>query len=94
MIELHGICKRYDTGWGRPVVAADDVSLTNEAGEFVELTGASGAGKITLLNFMGAVDRPDAGTVRRDGTEVTALCSRPCRRSAPAGTRGCGRWTC
>jgi len=73
VIELRGICKRYDTDSGRPVVAADDVSLTIEAGEFVGLTGASGAGKTTLLNLIGAVDRPDAGTVRRDGTEVTAL---------------------
>ena len=73
MIELRGICKRYDTGSGSPVAAADDVSLTIEAGEFVGLTGASGAGKTTLLNLMGAVDRPNAGTVRRDGTEVTAL---------------------
>jgi hypothetical protein len=28
VIELRGICKRYDTGQDRPVVAADDVSLT------------------------------------------------------------------
>jgi len=73
VIELRGICKRYDTGSGRPVMAADDVSLTIEAAEFVGLTGASGAGKTTLLNLMGAIDRPDAGTVRRDGTDVTAL---------------------
>jgi ABC-type lipoprotein export system ATPase subunit len=56
VIELRGICKRYDTGSGRPVVAADDVSLTIEAGEFVGLTGASGTGKTTLLNLMGAID--------------------------------------
>jgi len=67
VIELRGICKRYDTGAGRPVVAADDVSLTIEAAEFVGLTGASGAGKTTLLNLMGAVDRPDAGTIGIDG---------------------------
>jgi putative ABC transport system ATP-binding protein len=76
VIELRGICKRYDIrpgSQGRRVTAADDVSLTIETGELVGLTGASGAGKTTLLNLMGAIDRPDAGTIRRDGTEVTAL---------------------
>jgi putative ABC transport system ATP-binding protein len=73
MIELLGVSKRYDTGSGRPLVAAEDVSFTIERGEFLGLTGATGAGKTTLLNFMGAIDRPDAGTVRRDGVEVTAL---------------------
>jgi putative ABC transport system ATP-binding protein len=73
MIELLGVSKRYDTGPGRRLVAADDVSLSIKAGEFAGLTGTSGTGKTTLLNIMGAIDRPDAGTVRRDGVEVTAL---------------------
>jgi len=73
MIELLGVSKRYDTGPGRRLIAAEDVSFTIERGEFVGLTGATGAGKTTLLNIMGAIDRPDAGTVRRDGVEVTAL---------------------
>jgi putative ABC transport system ATP-binding protein len=73
MIELLGVSKRYDTGLGQRLTAAEDVSFTIEPGEFVGLTGASGAGKTTLLNIMGAIDRPDAGTVRRDGVEVTAL---------------------
>ena len=73
MIELLGVSKRYDTGQGRRLIAAEDVSFTIERGEFVGLAGATGAGKTTLLNIMGAIDRPDAGTVRRDGVEVTAL---------------------
>ena len=73
MIELLGVSKRYDTGQGRRLIAAEDVSFAIAPGEFVGLTGATGAGKTTLLNIMGAIDRPDAGTVRRDGVEVTAL---------------------
>jgi putative ABC transport system ATP-binding protein len=73
MIELLGVSKRYDTGPGRQLVAADDISFSIQPGEFVALTGASGTGKTTLLNIIGAIDRPDAGTVRRDGVDVTAL---------------------
>lgn len=42
MIELLGVSKRYDTGPGRRLIAAQDVSFTIEPGEFVALTGASG----------------------------------------------------
>ena len=72
-IELHNISKCFGLGQGQRVTAADDVSLTVEAGEFVALTGASGSGKSTLLHMIGAIERPDSGTIIRDGTEVTAL---------------------
>jgi ABC-type lipoprotein export system ATPase subunit len=44
-LELRGICKRYGTGQGGQVIAADEVTLTIESGAFVALTGASGSGK-------------------------------------------------
>jgi putative ABC transport system ATP-binding protein len=72
-IELRGIGKRYGTGGGPQVTAADDVSFSLEAGGLVALTGASGSGKSTLLHLMGALERPDAGTITSGGTEVTAL---------------------
>jgi putative ABC transport system ATP-binding protein len=54
-------------------VAADDVSLTLAPGALVALTGASGSGKSTLLHLVGAIERPDSGTITSGGTEVTAL---------------------
>jgi putative ABC transport system ATP-binding protein len=72
-IELRGVSKRYGTGGAAPVTAADDVTLTIEPGGFLALTGASGSGKSTLLHLIGALERPDAGTITSDGTEVTAL---------------------
>ena len=75
-LELRGVCKRYGTGLrdrGGQVVAADDVTLTIEAGAFVALTGASGSGKSTMLHMIGALERPDSGTIVSNGTEVTAL---------------------
>jgi putative ABC transport system ATP-binding protein len=72
-IELRGVGKAYSAGNDRLVRAADDVTLTIGAGAFIALTGASGSGKSTLLHLIGAIERPDTGTIRRGGTNVTAL---------------------
>jgi len=72
-IEVRGITKRYGIGDGREVRAADDVSLSIAQGAFVALTGASGSGKSTLLHLIGALERPDSGTILASGTDVTAL---------------------
>jgi putative ABC transport system ATP-binding protein len=72
-LELTGVTKAYGIGKDQRVRAADDVSLTIAAGAFVALAGASGSGKSTLLHLIGAVERPDAGTIISGGTEVTAL---------------------
>ena len=72
-LELRGVCKRYGTGPGEQVTAADNVSFTIEAGAFVALTGASGSGKSTMLHMVGAIERPDSGVIISNGIEVTAL---------------------
>jgi putative ABC transport system ATP-binding protein len=72
-LELRGVCKRYGTGTGGQVTAADDVTFTIEAGAFVALTGASGSGKSTVLHMIGAIERPGSGTIISHGTDVTAL---------------------
>ncbi len=72
-LELTGVTKAYGIGKDQRVRAADDVSLTIAAGAFVALAGASGSGKSTLLHLIGAIERPDAGTIISGGTEVTAL---------------------
>jgi putative ABC transport system ATP-binding protein len=72
-IELRAVSKRYGTGGTEPVTAADDVTVQIEPGGYIALTGASGSGKSTLLHLIGALERPDSGTITSDGTEVTAL---------------------
>ena len=49
------------------------VNLEVGRGEIVALVGASGVGKSTLLHILGALDRPDCGSVRLDSQEVFAM---------------------
>jgi putative ABC transport system ATP-binding protein len=72
-LELRDVRKTYGIGKDRLVRAADEVSLTIEAGAFVAFTGASGSGKSTLLHLIGAIERPDSGTIIGGGQDVTAL---------------------
>lgn len=68
MIALEHVSKRYGD-----VPAVDDVSLTIPTGEIFGIVGQSGAGKSTLARIVNLLERPDAGTVTVDGTELTAL---------------------
>jgi putative ABC transport system ATP-binding protein len=48
-----------------------DVSLSIAASEFVCLVGKSGCGKTTLLSLLSGLERPTAGKVMLDGTDIT-----------------------
>jgi putative ABC transport system ATP-binding protein len=72
MVEVRGVTRTYGSG-SSTVHALRDVSFAVAPGEMVAVVGRSGSGKTTLLNMVGGLDRPDTGTVRVDGNEVTAL---------------------
>jgi putative ABC transport system ATP-binding protein len=72
-VELRRVTKRYQTGSDDPAVGADEVSVRIEPGALVALTGASGSGKSTLLHLIGAIERPDSGTIISGSAEVTRL---------------------
>ncbi|WP_017572043.1 methionine ABC transporter ATP-binding protein [Nocardiopsis halotolerans] len=55
------------------VTALRGVDLRVEPGEIFGVVGQSGAGKSTLLRSVNLLERPDAGTVRVAGEELTAL---------------------
>lgn len=72
ILRCEKVSKIYGSGDNR-VVALDQVDLSVEKGEFVAVVGASGSGKSTLLHILGSVDRPTAGKVTVEGTDLSTL---------------------
>ena len=77
MFEVRRLKKEYDDG---RVQALRGVDLQIATGEFVSVTGPSGCGKTTLLQMLGALDRPSSGTLRYCGKSI-------CDMPDPAGFR-------
>jgi cell division transport system ATP-binding protein len=69
VIRLAHVDKAYPNG----ALALKDVSFRVGKGEFVFLTGHSGAGKSTIMKLLFAEQRPSSGDVRVSGYDVTAL---------------------
>ncbi|HSK49313.1 MAG TPA: ABC transporter ATP-binding protein [Solirubrobacterales bacterium] len=55
------------------VDALAGVSTGFERGAFTAIMGPSGSGKSTLMHILAGLDKPTAGTVELDGTEITGL---------------------
>jgi putative ABC transport system ATP-binding protein len=72
MLEMTHVTKTYQVG-GQTLRALDDIELELIGGEFVSIVGPSGAGKSTLLHMLGALDRPDSGSIRFQGNEISDL---------------------
>ena len=71
MIEIKNIQKTYYRGDGTPVPALADVSFSIADGEFVTIRGKSGSGKSSLLNIIGCLDTPTAGSYLLAGEDVS-----------------------
>jgi len=55
------------------VTAVQSVNFLLNEGEILGLIGPNGAGKSTLFNLISGVDKPDTGTVKFAGQDITAL---------------------
>ena len=71
-VEFKNVYKRYKMG-EVTITASDGVSFEVEKGEFALVLGSSGAGKTTILNMLGGMDRCDEGEIFVDGVNITSL---------------------
>jgi lipoprotein-releasing system ATP-binding protein len=68
MLEANGLKKKYGK-----LDVLKGVDLSVQKGEVVSITGASGAGKSTVLHLLGTLDKPDSGSIRLNGHSVEQL---------------------
>jgi branched-chain amino acid transport system ATP-binding protein len=68
VLQVQGLVKRFGG-----LTATDGLDLAVQPGEIHAIIGPNGAGKTTLINQLSGELRPDAGTIRFDGDDVTAL---------------------
>jgi putative ABC transport system ATP-binding protein len=72
MIEVTNVSKSYRRD-SLEVPVLSNITLSIPDGEFLALMGPSGSGKTTLLNLIAGIDRPNAGTISVNGTEIGGL---------------------
>ncbi len=65
LLDVSGLTKRFGG-----LVAVKDIGLRVGAGEIVGLIGPNGSGKSTVMKCIMGIERPNAGSVKIDGTEV------------------------
>jgi lipoprotein-releasing system ATP-binding protein len=72
MLEAAGLVRRFDDGQ-RSIEVLAGLDLVVGEGESVAIVGESGVGKSTLLHLLGALDRPDAGSVKIGDEDLFSL---------------------
>jgi putative ABC transport system ATP-binding protein len=73
-IVARDLVKIYRLG-GSMIGALQGVSVEVERGEYLAVTGASGSGKSTFMNLIGALDTPTSGSLMIEGRELGGLSS-------------------
>jgi putative ABC transport system ATP-binding protein len=72
VLVAHGLSRRFGEG-DAAVDALRDVDVSIERGKLTAVMGPSGSGKSTLMHILAGLDRPTAGAVDIDGTDITKL---------------------
>lgn len=72
LVKVSGVHKYFTRGSER-IDVLKGVNLEIPQGDFLALMGPSGSGKTSLLNLMGGLDQPSAGTIEVGGTNISSL---------------------
>lgn len=70
IIRLQQIDKRYYEGKANELQVLSGINLSVHEGEFVAIVGESGSGKSTIMNILGLLDSPSAGSYLLNGVDV------------------------
>jgi putative ABC transport system ATP-binding protein len=73
VIVVDGLVKQFITSEYTTVAAVNGVSFSLPREKMIAIKGPSGCGKTTLLNLLGALDKPTAGNIVVDGIKVSEL---------------------
>lgn len=79
LYRLSGVTRTYRQKQ-RIVTALDGVDLEIAAGDFVTIQGPTGGGKSTLLQLLGALDRPTTGSIQLGETDMSGATGRELSR--------------
>lgn len=74
-VKLENVSKVYGSKEVK-IIAVDEISFQIAKGEFVVIVGPSGAGKTTVLNILGGMDKASGGKVWVDGKNIARYSSR------------------
>lgn len=74
LIQVRGLNKTYRRG-GEEIQVLQGLNLDVDKSDFVAFMGPSGSGKTTMLNLLGGLDVPTAGTISVSGDEITHMSS-------------------
>ncbi len=73
VIDMTGIIKRYYIGMPNELQILNGISFKINEGEFVAIVGESGSGKSTMMNIIGALDRPTEGKYLFNGEDISSI---------------------
>jgi branched-chain amino acid transport system ATP-binding protein len=68
ILEVKNLTKKFSG-----LTAVNDFSFEVRRGEFTGLIGPNGAGKTTLFNLISGHEKPNSGTIRFDGRDITGM---------------------
>jgi len=68
LLEVRNLTKKYSG-----LTAVNDFSFEVSRGEFTGLIGPNGAGKTTLFNLISGFEKPNSGSIRFDGHDITGM---------------------
>lgn len=81
MIEVKNISKTYNIGKNKKQTVLQDASFSVAKGEVFGIIGRSGAGKSTALKCLNLLERPDSGSIKIDGVDITKISASELRKT-------------